>query len=225
MLEFVHALEKMVLDDPRRSHWELGEIAKQCDYPCHQVFECINVALGEDVDARAPLTRSKLLQVLVILKEKTRPQFMLEQKRLMQQQQKIRQNYEAIMTKIRGSQKTGDWRKAYRSLSYFAGSYAQELPYDLQLVLFNDCLRLGVKARINLQELGNWLRRVVEETLKNPTNDALVDAIDFFDTYQDEFLSDKTGLGSKLLKNIARPLKEKAITCNVPLNSLLTSVG
>lgn len=225
MLEFVHALEKLILEDPRCSQWELGDIAKQCDYPCHQVFEYITDALGEDIDARVPLIRSKLLQALVILKEKTRPQFLLEQKRLLQQQKKIRRNYETIMMKVRDSQKTGDWRKAYRSLSYFAGSYAQELPADLRLVLFNDCLRLGVKARINLQELGSWLRRVVEETLKNPTDAALVDAIDFFDTYQDEFLNDKTGLGSKLLKNIARPLKEKAVTCDVPLNPLLNSMG
>lgn len=222
MLEFVHALERLIIEDAKRTQWELGEIAKLCSCPNHEVFEYLTVALGDDLDARENISRSSLLQSLVILKEKTRPQFIMRQKQLLRQQKQAQESYHLVMDKVRIFLQKRDWYKAYRSLSYFAGNHADDLPNDLQLNLYNDCLHIGSKARANLQELGSWLRKVVEQTIQNPNNDTINEALDFFDAHQEAFLNNK--LGSKLLRSIALPLKEKALTCNVPLGTFLASV-
>lgn len=221
MLEFVHALSKLVAGGDSSAQWEISEIASFCDYPCHQVFEYLTVALGDGIDAREPLSRNALLQALVILKEKTRPQFILKQKKMLERQKKAQKNYNIIMGKIRAAQRQGEWRKAYRSLSYFASNSAQDLSVDLRMTVYNDCLRLGVKAGTNLQDLGGWLRKVVELTLQDPSEESLRDALDFLDTYQDEFLGDASGAGSKLLCNIVTPLRDKVLNCNMQLHPLL----
>ena len=223
MLEFVQALTKLVARGDSNAQLEVSEIARTCDYPCHQVFEYLTIALGDDIDVREPLSRNLLLQALVILKEKTRPQFVLQQKKRLAQQEKSRKNYQIIMTKVRTAQKNGEWRKAYRSLSYFASDNADNLPDDLELTIYNDCLRLGIKARTNMQDLGGWLRKVVDTALQDASEEALHDAFDFIDTYQGEFLNDASGAGSKLLHNIVMPLREKALSCNLQLPPLLAS--
>ena len=223
MLEFVQALTSLVAGGDSSTQWEVSEIARVCDYPCHQVFEYLSIALGDDIDVREPLTRNMLLQALVILKEKTRPQFVLKQKKLLAQQEKARKSYDIIMDKVRVAQKNGEWRKAYRSLSYFASDNIDNLPADLRLTIYNDCLRLGIKADTNLQELGGWLRKVVDAALQDASEEALHDACDFIDTYQGAFLEDSSGAGSKLLDNIVTPLREKAESCNLQLPPLLAS--
>ena len=223
MLEFVQALTNLVAGGDSSARWEVSEIARICDYPCHQVFEYLSVALGDDIDVREPISRSMLLQALVILKEKTRPQFILQQKKTLALQEKTRKNYQIIMAKVRAAQRNGEWRKAYRSLSYFAGDNAHDLPTDLRMTIYNDCLRLGVKARTNLQDLGGLLRKVVETALQEDSEEALHDALDFIDTYQDEFLNDASGAGSKLLRSIIAPLREKALSNNLQLHPRLAS--
>ncbi len=223
MLDFVQALTGLVAGGDSGAQWEVSEIARVCDCPCHQVFEYLSIALGDDLDVREPLTRNMLLQALVILKEKTRPQFMLQQKKLLARQEKACKGYQRIMKKVRTAQQNGEWRKAYRSLGYFARGNADNLPTDLRLTIYNDCLRLGIKARTNLQDLGSWLRAVVEATLRDASEETLHDAFDFIDTYQGEFLCDTSGTGGKLLRNIVTPLREKASSCDLALPPLLAS--
>ena len=223
MLEFVQALTKLVAAGDSSTQWEVGEIARDCDYPCHRVFEYLSIALGDGIDVREPISRSTLLQALVILKEKTRPQFILQQKRMLEQREKALKNYQIIMGKVRNSQQRGEWRKAYRSLSYYVSDNAHNLPVDLLLTIYNDCLRLGIKSGTNLQDLGGWLRRVVDVVLQDSEAVSLQDAIDFLDTYQDEFLNDASGAGSKLLRNIIMPLRERVLSSNMPLHPLLAS--
>ena len=223
MLEFVQALTSLVAGGDSSTQWEVSEIARICDYPCHQVFEYLSIALGDDIDVREPLSRNMLLQALVILKEKTRPQFILKHKKMLAQQEKARKSYQVIMAKVRASQQHGEWRKAYRSLSYFASDNARNLPDDLHLTIYNDCLRLGIKARTNLQDLGGWLRKAVEAAVQDASEESLRDALDFIDTYQSAFLDDTSGVGGKLLDNIVTPLREKALSCNLQLPPPLAS--
>lgn len=223
MLEFVQALTSLVAGGDSGTQWEVSEIAQICDYPCHQVFEYLSIALGDDIDVREPISRSMLLQALVILKEKTRPQFVIKQKKMLAQQEKARKSYQVIMAKVRTAQQSGEWRKAYRSLSYFANDNIDNLPADLRLTIYNDCLRLGIKARTNLQDLGGWLRRVVDTAVQDASEESLRDAVDFIDTYQSAFLDDTSGIGNKLLDSIVTPLREKALNCNLQLPPLLAS--
>jgi len=223
MLEFVQALSSLVAGGDSSTQWEVSEIARSCDYPCHQVFEYLSIALGDNIDVREPISRNMLLQALVILKEKTRPQFILKQKKMLAQQEKARKSYQVIMAKVRLSQRRGEWRKAYRSLSYFARANTDNLPADLCLTIYNDCLRLGIKARTNLQDLGGWLRKVVDTAVQNADEESLREALDFIDTYQGAFLDDASGVGGKLLDNIVTPLREKALSHNLSLSPLLAS--
>ena len=223
MLDFVDTLERLVVEESECTQWELSKIARYCNLPCHKVFEHLTSALNEEINAREPLSRGCLLQTLVILKEKIRPQLLIKQKMQLRQQKEAIKLYHKTMDKVRDSQRKGDWHKAYRSLSYFANGHDQHLSHEIHMVLYNDCLHLGIKAGTNLQELGNWLSKVVEKTLLNPSNETLTDAFDFIETYKDSFFNDKSGHGSKLLRSIATPLQERASLNNMPLPSLLKS--
>ncbi len=223
MLEFVQALTGLVAGGDGSTRWDVSEIARLCDHPCHQVFEYLTVALGDDIDVREPISRNMLLQVLVVLKEKTRPQFILKQKRILAKQEKAHKSYQVIMAKVRASQRDGEWRKAYRSLGYFASDSAQDLPADLRLTIYNDCLRLGIKARTNLQDLCGWLRLVVDIAVQDASEERLRDALDFVETYQGAFLDDTSGVGGKLLDNIVTPLRERASNYDLQLPPLLAS--
>lgn len=220
MLDFVEALEQLVTSDRDCKQWELGNVADFCNLPCHKVIEYLTSALNEEINAREPLSRSILLQVLVILKEKIKPQLIARQKTLLKKQEQTSKLYEHMMQRVRNLQSKGDWHKAYRSVSYFAGESAKYLTREMQSVLYNDCLYLGSKAKANIQELGGWLHRAVESALSDPTPDSVRDALDFVDTYKDIFINRKDKCGSKLLLNIFAPLKEQALINNVQLPSL-----
>lgn len=217
MLDFVEALEELITSDRDCKEWELGKVASFCNQPCHKVIEYLTSALNEDINAREPLSRGCLLQVLVILKEKSKPQLLARQQLLARKQEQARKAYEGMMKRVRESQSKQDWHKAYRSVSYFAGESASYLTREIQSVLYNDCLYLGSKAKMNLQELGSWLYQAVDIALSEPTPESVMDAVDIVETYKDIFLTHNHKGGSKLLQNVLAPLKEQAMLNNVPL--------
>jgi hypothetical protein len=80
------------------------------------------------------------------------------------------------------------------------------------VTVYGDCLRLGIKAQINLQELSVWLKKGIESALKNPSQEALEEAFDFISAYSDFFMRDTDGKGKRVLSSVLSSVQQTAVS-------------
>lgn len=189
MLDFITELDKLLERWPQTARWTISQVAEMTKSDIPLVIECFSSILGRDLDAYEPLGIEEAGRTLLILKEKMHGEFearILEQKA---QQQEACRKYALVAERVRTLEIARNWRAASRTLSYFAGSHFDHLPREQKLTLVNDLLRFGVKAGLNLQEMGQWLRKGVECCMNSPSLESFEDAIDFLDAYGDYFKS------------------------------------
>lgn len=103
------------------------------------------------------------------------------------------------------------WHQAYRTLSYFSGTHEPFLDRDSLITIYNDCLRIGGKAAVNLQELGQWLSKGARLCATNGGLDGIAEANDFIEAHEDTFKADSRGIGGRILQNVIHELHSPRI--------------
>ncbi len=114
---------------------------------------------------------------------------------------------DTTMEKIRALQVNKNWYSAYRTLGYYVGRFSEDIPEELVPTLCSDCLRLGIKGNVNMQELSQWFKKGVAALISAPSRYA--DAIDFLDAFGDYFMQDESGKGARVLGSTIVTLRDK----------------
>lgn len=210
MLDFICEMDRVIKDLPTDGAWTAGDIAGMTDTPIPKVIDCLADALGRDIDVGETVNIKDLIQALNIMKQRMHAQLAARARRVQRQRDRAIRAYDLSMEKVRILQKDKNWHSAYRTLSYFIGKYEGDMPDEHLLPIYEDCLRLGFKARANLQELGLWLYRCVDLCQRGNTREGLTDAMDVIDTYSEFFVGENQDRGGKILHNALGRIQDPA---------------
>ena len=210
MLEFICDLENLLNRWPSDAHWTLAQIADEANASIPLVVEVMCGALNRELEVHEAISLKDATEAVRALKERMRVQLAARQRRLDAQKEQAILAYDQAMGKVRILQMGKQWRAAYKTISYFVGVHEKNLPNDLILTLCGDCLRLGIKANENLQELSRWLRKGVNACVQARNPAAIEDALDFIDAYSDHFAEEPAGAGRRLLGNVLTGLKTES---------------
>ncbi|MCX6129280.1 MAG: hypothetical protein NTX25_09495, partial [Proteobacteria bacterium] len=158
-----------------------------------------------------PLTYNEVSKAYLVLRERHKAPLEV----LLERERKAVQNaidaFELVMDKVRMMEISKNRRGAYRTLNYTYGTYLTLLPPEIKSRICNECLRIGIKEKINFQELSQWLQRGIQHLMEQPSRDSVEDALDFLDAYGDYFLTETHGKGEKFLTHLLLRLKPAAM--------------
>lgn len=211
MLNFILELERVLKIWPDGVKWSLVQIAEQTRTKVPQCVEIMLDALTKNPDVHDPLSYNEVQKAFIVLRDRNRVALdaLLEQGR--QAVQQAVESYEMVMERVRGMEQGKNRRGAYRTLNYTYGNYLDLLPPEIKTSICNDCLRIGIKEKINFQELSQWLQRGIGHVMEHPGRDAVEEALDFLEAYGDYFLTEANGKGEKFLTNLLLRLKPAAM--------------
>jgi hypothetical protein len=210
MLDFICELEKFLVKWPTTAAKNLAEIADGTDASVPQVVDYLSDTLDRELEVHEALSHAEATQALGLLKERMSGQLAAREKRQTERREKAIRAYDVTMDKVRVLQLAKNPRAAYKTLGYYVGRHEKDLPDDLLLNLCGECLRLGIKAEANLQELSQWLRKGVAASLAAATPETIEAAVDFIDAYGDFFLEDEQGRGRRLIGSVLESVKAHA---------------
>lgn len=211
MLNFILELERLLKIWPDGTKWSLVQIAEQTRTKVPHCVEIMLDAMTKNPDVHDPLSYNEVQKAFVVLRDRNRValESLMEQGR--QAVQEAVESYENVMERVRTMEATKNRRGAYRTLTYTYGNYLDLLPAEIKTVICNDCLRIGIKEKINFQELSQWLQRGIGHVMEHPNRDAVEEALDFLEAYGDYFLTESNGKGEKFLTNLLLRLKPAAM--------------
>lgn len=215
MLDFMFNLEKVLKTWPDNTRWNLVQLADMTRTPIPHVVEFITESLGKPMDIHEALSFAEMSKAHAIIQEKLHPAL---EKRRREEQMEVEKSiklYAALEDKVRRMEMAQNVRGAYRTLSYFYGIHRKRLPREMIVAICDNCLRLGIKEKVNIQELSQWLRTGIRTLLKSSSSDVVEDALDFLDAYGDYFLKESRGRGEQLITNIFLTLKPSAMEFNL----------
>lgn len=210
VIDFIYKLNDVMPNWQSGTQWTLKQIADATDTSVPHVLQYISEGLSKDIEVTGLVTQDEALQALDLLSKKMRPQIEVREKILAERRRKAVEAYDRMMEKVRVFLAANNKHAAYKTLIYFAGQFEQELPKELLINACSDAVRLGMKAHINIQELGRWLQKGVAVSMSVHTKENIEDALDLIDAYGDYFLKEETGKGAMLLGNILAALEEPA---------------
>lgn len=212
ILDFVCELDRVIVKWPENASWTLAQIADQTLTGVPQVVDILSDTLDRELEVHESVTQAEAAQVLKALKERHAGELAARQRRLDQRREKAIRAYDVTMEKVRVLQSQKNVRAAYKTLTYYVGLHEKDLSDELLLSLCGECLRLGIKAEANLQELSQWLRKGVAACIRSASPSTTEDAIDFIDAYGPFFVEDVEGRGRRLIENVLDTLKSQATT-------------
>jgi hypothetical protein len=215
MLDFILEFERVLKQWPEGNNWSITQIADYTGSSIPQVVDILSDVLNREIEVHENLSLQDAAHGLKILKERMQHQLIARQRRIEAHREKAVKAYDMAMEKARVLQMTKNWRNAYKTLSYYAGRYEKDLPEELLLSLCNECIRLGIKSDANMQELSQWLRKGVAACVKNPSPEAIEDAMDFIEAYSDHFKEGAPDGGRNLLGSVLGYLRDPVINFNL----------
>ena len=211
MLDFLLNLEQLLKIWPDNAKWNIVQIAEQSRTQIPHVHEYLSGALNKSIDIHDPLTFNEVSKAHAIISERYKVQ--LEGRRLREKQaieDSIRA-YDFAQEKIRVMLTAKNWRGAYKTLSYFYGINKNLLPGEIITSVCDNCLRIGIRANINFQELSGWLKLGIDTLMSTPSLSNFEDALDFLDAYGEYFLDEPKGKGEQFITNLFLTLKPSAM--------------
>lgn len=210
ILDFICELERILGKWPTSSTKTLAQIADETGVAVPQVVDYLSDALDRELEVHEALSQADASQAFTLLRDRMATQLAARERRLSERREKAIRAYDVTMEKVRVLQAAKNWRSAYKTMSYYAGRHEKDVSDELMLSLCGECLRLGIKAETNLQELSLWLRKGVAACLAATTPDAIEGAVDFIDAYGDHFVEDPTMGGRRLLGSVLDSVKLQA---------------
>ncbi len=211
MLDFILDLERALRIWPDGVKWSLVQIAEQTSTKVPHVVEVLTEAISKNPDVHDPLSYNEVHKAYMVLRDRHKAALEALQERERKAIVAAIGAYEQVMDKVRSMEMSKNRRGAYRTLNYTYGNYIKLLPCDIKSRICNDCLRIGIKERINFQELSQWLQRGIQHLMDSPSRESVEDALDFLDAYGDYFLTEANGKGEKFLTNLLLRLKPAAM--------------
>jgi hypothetical protein len=211
MLDFMFALERLLKIWPDNAKWDITQIAKASDTRIHLVLEFLSDVLGKELEVHEPLSFNEVSRARALMYDRLRGEIEKKKQQELKAAEEAGLLYEKMLEKVRAMQITGNWRGAYKTLSYFYGLHRSRLAADIMIQIADECLRSGIKSLINFQELAQWLKIGMEAFCRSHTSDVVEEALDFVDAYGNHFLESDPEKGEQLLKNIFLMLKPSAM--------------
>ena len=185
MLDFIFALERFIQKWPGATQFTIYQIAELTKTQIAVSVDALAVALNRELDVQDVITLDDAKKALVDLVDRMQVQLAARRKRADQRRDQAVNAYDSTMEKVRVLQMDKNWRNAYKTLGYFAGRFEADLPGEILLTICGDCIRLGVRAGVNLQELGHWFKKGLDLSVTNLSRESIAEAIDFIDAYGD----------------------------------------
>ncbi|MEY4630250.1 MAG: hypothetical protein RIQ81_370 [Pseudomonadota bacterium] len=213
MLDFIFALERFIQKWPAGAQFTIFQIAELTKTQIAVAVDALAVALSRELDVQDVISLDDAKKALGDLEDRMQVHLAARRKRIEQQRDAAVKAYDATMEKVRVLQMSKNWRNAYKTLGYFAGRHEANLPVEILMAIYGDCVRLGVKSGANLQELGVWFKKGLDLSVLNINRDSVAEAIDFIDAYGDMLVQAGTGgagqrLVSSALQSLAMPATE-----------------
>lgn len=215
MLDFMLELEKVLKTWPDNTKWNLIQLADMTKTPVPHVVEYVTECLGRPLDIHEPLSFAEMSKAHAIIQERLHTAIEKRRKEEELQVEKSHQLYDVMVERSRSMEMKKNFRGSYRTMSYFFGIHKSRLIPAQIVYICDNCLRIGIKEGINIQELSQWLRTGIRTLLKTTSSDVVEDALDFLDAYGDYFLKDPRGRGEQLITNIFLTLKPSAMEFNL----------
>jgi len=213
MLDFIFALERFIHKWPAATQFTIFQIAELTKTQIAVAVDALAVALSRELDVQDVITLEDARKALADLEDRMQVQLAARRKRIEQKRDQAVNAYDSTMDKVRVLQMDKNWRNAYKTLGYFAGRCEADLPAEILMAIYGDCIRLGVKAGVNLQELGVWFQKGLDLSVTSMSRESIAEAIDFIDAYGDMLVQNGTGgsgqrLVSSALQSLAMPATE-----------------
>tara|TARA_B100000902_G_scaffold391515_1_gene442293 strand:+ start:359 stop:1069 length:711 start_codon:yes stop_codon:yes gene_type:complete len=215
MLDFMLELEKVLKTWPDDTKWNLVQIADLTHSQVPHVVEYVTDALNKSFDIHEPVSFAEMSKAHAIIQERLHADLEKRRRREQQEVEKSVSQYKLLKLKVSKMETTKNWRAAYRTITYFYGLHKNRLPNSYVVEICDNCLRLGIKEKINIQELSQWLRCGIRTLLKSSSQEVVEDALDFLDAYGDYFLKEPNGRGEQFITNIFLTLKPSAMEFNL----------
>ena len=215
ILDFIERFESMLSGWPRDQRAPMTEISKETLTPLPFVVEEVTSILSKAIEVHDPLTYRECDRALGLLRQKYRNEIERRKQRLEAVRLQAERSYQKTIERVSKLASTQNWYAAYRTLNYFAGMNDSKLTSETMLNICSECLRLGIKAEVNFQELASWLRKGIEITLSEPTLESIEDALDFIDAYGEYFMADKSGKGAQLISSLVFQLNPPAFSAGL----------
>lgn len=210
MLDFICELERVLTKWPASESRSLEQIADATETSVPQAVDYLSDTLDRELEVHETLTHAETLKALGLLKERMASQLAARERRMSERRDKAIKAFDVTMDKVRVLQATKNVRAAYKTMTYYVGRHEKDIPDELLLSLCGECLRLGIRAEANLQEMSQWLRKGVAACLAAATPEAIEAAVDFIDAYGDHFREDPVGGGRRLIGSVLDSVKVQA---------------
>ncbi|MDD1422610.1 hypothetical protein MEO40_26600 [Dolichospermum sp. ST_sed1] len=210
VIDFIYKLNSVLPNWPSSAHWTLNQISHATSTSVPHVLQYISEGLSKELDVTGVVSHDEAMQAIDLLSKKLRPQIEVREKYLAEKRKKAVEAYERMMEKTRVLMSSGNKHAAYKTLIYFAGQYEAELPREILVSACSDAVRIGIKAGINILELGRWLQKGVSVLMTKQSKESIEDALDLIDAYGEYFLQEESGIGAILLGNALASLEEPA---------------
>ncbi len=216
IIKFMEVLERVLRTWPDGEKQTFFALAEQTKFNIPHVIEFLSEGLERSLDVHDPISKKDTEQALSSLQHRLQHELEADRQRRQSRQDQSVRAYNRIMTKVCELTRERQWYQAYRTLSYFGGSHVEFLDRDSLITLCNDCVRIGGKAEVNLQELGQWLRRGAENCLAAGPLDGLEEAMEFVDAHSDHFTKDERGMGPRIIETILQDLQTPIVAKENP---------
>ena len=223
MLDFVLELESLLKRWPDNVKMNIVQIGEKTKTATPHVMEYLSDALNKTLDIHDPMTYNEVSKAFAILYDKSQEDIQRKHEEIRVLREKALKSYDMTMEKIRIMECSKNWRGAYRTLAYFFGLNREYLSSDVIVSICDECLRTGIKAEINFQELSQWLRQSIITLLDESNESAIESALDVIDAYGEFFMSQQNGRGENYLTSLIMELKPAIMQFN--LNDRLNTLA
>ena len=223
MLDFVLELESLLKRWPDNSKMNIVQIGEKTKTATPHVMEYLSDALNKTLDIHDPMSYNEVSKAFAILYDKSQEDIQRKQEQIRQLSEKALKSYDATLEKVKIMQCSKNWRGAYRTLAYFFGLNREYLPNDVIVSICDECLRIGIKAAINFQELSQWLRQSIITLLDEANEPSIESALDVIDAYGEFFMTQPNNRGENYLTSLIMELKPAVMEFN--LNDRLNALA
>jgi len=210
MIDFIYKANEVLSTWAVHDKWTVHKLAEATNTSLPHILQYLNEGLGKDVEVTGSVTSSELLEAMNLLRRRYKDQIEDRERKKAAAQRKAIGAFDLVMSKTRGIQSEKKWNHAYKTLCYFAGQYGEELPNDYATTLYSDLIRMGIKAKINIQEISRWLQKGVSTAMSHQNREGVAEALDFMDAYAEYFLTEDSSKGPLLLGSILAAIEEPA---------------
>lgn len=210
MIDFIYKLVDVLPTWPQGSKKSLSQISEITGTSMPHVVQYLSEGLGRDLEISGVITNDEATEAVKLLSRRIQPQIDERERLLAERRAFALSSYERVNEKLRRLQGAGNWHGAFRTLSYFAGQFEDDLPKDVLISACAEAVRFGIKSQANMQELGQWLQKGVAVALSLRSRYGIEEALDLIDAYGEYFLQENSGKGPLLLGNVLAALEEPA---------------